>query len=156
KPFIDVDIPPNSYTVAQTEWADDSRSDMVYASIELLPPVLIELQYQVNQDFMLRLINYALNVYKRYKSLPIVLVIVTKSFSSAKFQNEFTITSEGFLLEASCKFWAKQCFLLTADAVSNHFNQKTLHPMAALGYFLTHHTLHQIPRHHWQNPMLKL
>lgn len=31
-----------------------------------------------------------------------------------------------------------------------------LHPMAALGYFLTHHTLHQIPRHHWQNPTLIL
>jgi hypothetical protein len=80
-----------------------------------------------------QLCNYAFNVYKRYRILLIVLVIVTKSFSSAKFQNEFTITSEGFLLEASCKFWAKQWFLLTADAVSNHFNQKTLHPMTALG-----------------------
>lgn len=123
---------------------------------EVVPPVLIEVQYQVNQDFMIRLISYACNAYRRYGKLPIVLVIVTKSFSSTKFQNEFSITSEGFLLEASCKFWAQQCFLLTAYAVSNHFNEQTLHPLAALGYFLTHYTLHQIPPHHWQNPTLKL
>jgi hypothetical protein len=88
--FIGTDVPANSYTVAQTEWADGSRSDMIYASrvetTESLPPILIELQYQVNQDFMLRLIKYSFNAYKRYKVLPIVLVIVTKSFSSAAFQ----------------------------------------------------------------------
>ncbi|ORE19311.1 hypothetical protein BCV71DRAFT_177920 [Rhizopus microsporus] len=28
--------------------------------------------------------------------------------------------------------------------------------MTILGYFLTHHALHQIPRHHWQNPTLML
>ncbi|CEG62933.1 hypothetical protein RMATCC62417_00161 [Rhizopus microsporus] len=154
--LVDVDVPSNSYTVAQSEWADGTRSDMGYASTESLPPILIEFQYQVNQDFMLRLINYSSNVYKRYKLFPIVLVIVTKSFSSAKFQSEFTISSKGSLLEASCKFWAKQCFLLTADAVSNNFHCETLDPMKILGYFLTHHALHQIPRHHWQNPTLML
>ncbi|KAG2234563.1 hypothetical protein INT48_000466 [Thamnidium elegans] len=30
------------------------------------------------------------------------------------------------------KFWTKKCFLLTADAVSNHFQKATLNPMAAL------------------------
>ncbi|ORE00691.1 hypothetical protein BCV72DRAFT_178336, partial [Rhizopus microsporus var. microsporus] len=111
------DVPPDSYSVVPTEWADGSRSDMVYASTEF-PPILIEIQYRVNQEFMLRLINYASDVYKRYKMLPIVLVIVTKSFSSAEFQNEFTVSAEGLLLETGCKFWAKKCFLLTADAVS--------------------------------------
>ncbi|RCH81527.1 hypothetical protein CU098_001238, partial [Rhizopus stolonifer] len=80
--------------------------------------------------------------------LPIILVIVTKSFSSADFQREFTISRNGLLLEASCKFWAKKCVLLTANAVSNHLNQVTLDPIIALGLFLTCHELYQIPEHH--------
>ncbi|KAI9262866.1 hypothetical protein EDC94DRAFT_518636, partial [Helicostylum pulchrum] len=121
---------------------DGTRSDIVYASkiekAESLPPILIESQYYVDQDFMLRLISYSSNSYKRYKVLPIILVIVTKSFSKANFQDEFTTSSEGFLLQASCRFWAKQCFLLTAGAVSNYSycHQITLDPMVALGYFL--------------------
>ncbi|KAI8983919.1 hypothetical protein BDF20DRAFT_857021 [Mycotypha africana] len=160
--LVGPDVPANTYSVAQSEWADGTRSDVLYASkiekAEALPPILIESQYYVDQDFMIRLISYSSNVYKRYKVLPIVLVIVTKSFSKASFKNEFNTSSDGFLLEASCKFWAKQCFLLTADAVSNYSygGQAALGPMVALGYFTTHHTLQQIPSHHCANPTLKL
>ncbi|CAO0793162.1 unnamed protein product [Mucor circinelloides] len=158
--LVDTSIPDNSYTTAQTEWTDGSRSDVVYASpiktTELLPPILIELQYQVDQDFMLRLIAYASHTYKRYKVLPIILVIVTKSFSSADFQREFTISRNGLLLEASCKFWAKKCVLLTANAVSTHLNQEILDPMIALGLFLTRHELYQIPEHHRSDAALML
>ncbi|KAG2221286.1 hypothetical protein INT45_000199 [Circinella minor] len=99
------DAPSDSYSVAQTEWLDGSRSDMLYASqIETLPPILIECQYHVNQDFMLRVIQYSSNVYRRYKMLPIVLAIVTKSFSKEKFQDEFTTSKDGFLLDASYSF----------------------------------------------------
>lgn len=155
KSYIDLDVPLDSYSVAPFEWADSGRSDMVYASTKL-PPILIEIQYQVDQEFMLRLINHASSVYKRYKALPIVLVIVTKSFSSAEFQNEFTVSTDGLLLETVCKFWAKKCFLLTADAVSNHFQQATLNPMAALGYFLTLHVMNEVPQQHWRDPTLAL
>ncbi|KAG2232820.1 hypothetical protein INT48_005688 [Thamnidium elegans] len=101
---------------------------------------------------------YSSNAYKRYRVLTIILVIVTKSFSKANFQDEFTTSSEGFLLQASCRFWAKQCFLLTAGVISNYSycHQITLEPMVALGYFTTHHTLQQIPRHHCSNPTLML
>ncbi|CEP11646.1 hypothetical protein [Parasitella parasitica] len=138
------------------------RLDIVYASkiekAESSPSILIESQYYVDQDFMLRLISYSINVYKRYKALPIILVIVTKSFPKANFQDEFTTSSDGYLLQASCRFWAKECFLLTADVVSNYSycHQITLDPMVALDYFTTHHTLQQIPRHYCSNPTLML
>lgn len=158
--FIDASIPANSYIPAQTEWTDGSRSDVVYASpiktTESLPPILIEVQYQVDQDFMLRLIAYASHTHKRYRVLPIILVIVTKSFSSADFQREFTISRNGPLLEASCKFWAKKCVLLTPNAVSNHLNQEILDPLIALGLFVTRHKLYQIPEHHRSDAVLML
>ncbi|CEP10968.1 hypothetical protein [Parasitella parasitica] len=150
------DVPPDCYSVAPTDWADGSRSDMVYASTKS-PPILVEVQYQLNQEFMLRLIKYGSNVDKRYKALPSVLVIVTKSFSSAEFQDEFTASADdGPLLETVYKFWAKKCFLLTAGAVSNHFQKATLNPMAALGYFITLHTMTQVPQQHWRDPTLAL
>lgn len=155
KSYIGEDVPPESYAVAPTEWSDGSRSDMVYASTKF-PPILIEVQYQVNQEFMLRLIKSGSNIYKRYKALPIVLVIVTKSFSSAEFQDEFTPSADGLLLETFCKFWAKKCYMLTADAVSNDFQKAKLNPMAALGYFTTLHTMTQVPKQHWRDPTLAL
>ncbi|KAG2197657.1 hypothetical protein INT47_002364, partial [Mucor saturninus] len=90
--FLGADVSSDSYSVTPTEWADGSRSDMVYASNKF-PPILIEVQYQVNQEFILRLIKYCSNIYMRYKSSPIALVIVTKSFSSALAQNLQTASS---------------------------------------------------------------
>ncbi|GAA5814903.1 hypothetical protein MFLAVUS_008406 [Mucor flavus] len=153
--LLGVDVSPDSYSVAPTECVDGSRSELVYASTQL-PPILIEVQDQVNQKFMLSLISYASNVYRRYNELPVVLVIVTKSFYSAKFQEEFTVSADGLLLETVCKLWAKKCFFLTADAVSNHFENATLNPMAALGYFITRHTMRHVPRQHWRDPTLAL
>ncbi|CEP13989.1 hypothetical protein [Parasitella parasitica] len=75
------DVPPDSYSVAPTEWADGSRSDMV-----------------------------------------------------AEFQDEFTASADGLLLETV----------------------STLNPMAALGYFITLHTMTQVPRQHWRYPTLAL
>ncbi|KAI8056512.1 uncharacterized protein B0P05DRAFT_517661 [Gilbertella persicaria] len=122
--LVDASIPANSYIPAQAEWTDGSRLDVVYASpiktTESLPPILIELQYQVDQDFMLRLITYASHTYKRYKVLPIILVIVTKSLSSADFQREFTISRNGLLLEASCnsnKYWSKSVIILFSRSI---------------------------------------
>lgn len=99
---------------------------------------------------------YAPQTYKRYNVSPIILVFAPKSFSSSDFQREFTISGNGPLLEASCKFWANKCVLLTANAVLNHLNQHTLDPMIALGLFLTRHGLCQIPEHHRSDAALML
>ena len=53
EPFMNLDASSNNHTVVQTERTDGSLSGIVHASIEPLPPVLIEIQYQVSQDFML-------------------------------------------------------------------------------------------------------
>ncbi|KAI9252438.1 hypothetical protein BY458DRAFT_357368 [Sporodiniella umbellata] len=127
-----------------------SRSNVVYASPikKSLRSILIGLQYQVDQDCILRLITYASHTYKRYRVLPIILAITTKFFSNADFQRGFAISRNGLQLEASCKFWVKRCILLTSKAVSNHSNQGKSDYMIALGLFLTRHGLYQILEHH--------
>ncbi|ORE19363.1 hypothetical protein BCV71DRAFT_234164 [Rhizopus microsporus] len=68
------------------------------------------------------------HAYKRYKALPVILVIVTHSFRE------------------NLPFVTKQYVLLTADVVSDHSCQKTLGTIVALERFLTHHKPHQMPR----------
>jgi hypothetical protein len=60
-----------------------------------MPPILTEIQYLVDQDLMLRLIRDASSTYDRYRVLPLVLVLVTKGFSSTAFRREFTVSSKG-------------------------------------------------------------
>jgi hypothetical protein len=64
--------PDNNYVVAQTEWADN-RSNMLYTPrgevTETMLPILIEVQYLVDQEFMLRLIRDASSAYGRYRVL---------------------------------------------------------------------------------------
>lgn len=121
-----------------------------------MPPLLIEMQYLFDQDFMLRLIRYGSSTYDRYRVLPLILVIVTKGFSSTTFRREFTVSSNGFLLEVSCLLWAKQCLLLSAESINGHLNQATLDPMVALGYLVTNHPSCQMPPQHQANPTLMM
>jgi hypothetical protein len=111
------------------------------------------MQYHVDQEFMFRLIKYSSNAYSRYKVLPIVLVVATKSLA-ASFEEKFITSPSGFLLEASSVFWAKQFVLLSANAISEHFNEATINPMAALGFFLTRHLLCQVLERHRSNKTL--
>ncbi|KAG1441315.1 hypothetical protein G6F56_011539 [Rhizopus delemar] len=150
-------IPSDAYHVSQTEWSNGTRSDVVYAANhnknEEFPPVIIEIQYMVNQEFIYRLINYASNAFDRYKVSPVILVIVTNSFCSAEFQNQFTINENNTcLLEASCKLWAKKCVFLTPELVSTHFNDEDLNPMAALGFFVTKHNVNEMPEKNRTDP----
>lgn len=87
------DISNNAYISGSTEWADDKRSDAIYIPRNEvtgdLPPILVEVQNHVDQRFMLRLINYCVNVYERYEVLPVVLVFVVEKFSNTIFEESF-------------------------------------------------------------------
>ncbi|KAI8364508.1 hypothetical protein EDC96DRAFT_544826 [Choanephora cucurbitarum] len=111
EPFMDLDTFSNSHTVVQTERTDGSLSSIVYASIEPLPPVLIEIQYQVSQDFMLWLI----------KLIPIILTIMNKPFSCASLRNGFTASRSGLLLETSSERTLKK---ITEESDDEEFNRK--------------------------------
>ncbi|KAG0808039.1 hypothetical protein G6F25_010093 [Rhizopus arrhizus] len=135
------DIPANSYTVASNEWADGTRSDVVYAaeskSTKTQPPILIEFQNQVNHEFMNRVINYSLSAYRRYKVYPIVPIFAIKGFSSIEVEKEFVVADKKPFLEIESKFWAKKCFLVSSNSVLEYIGQSPMDPMIAMGYFLT-------------------
>ena len=102
---------------------------------------------------MYRLIKYSSNAYSRYKVLPIVLVVATKSLATS-FEEKFVASPCGFLLEVSSVFWAKQFMLLNATAISRHFNETAINPISALGLFLTRHSLFKVLVRHRTNKKL--
>jgi hypothetical protein len=63
--------------VGDPGWVDSSVSDVVYmpsVHSRALPPFIIEIQKTVNEDFLLRLNQYALNLKKETKIAPVVVV----------------------------------------------------------------------------------
>lgn len=137
--FIGSDIPNNAYISGSTEWADGKRSDVLYVPrnevTRDLPPVLIEVQNQVDQRFMLRLINYCANVYDRYEVLPVVLVFVVEKFSNTIFEESFVEKANApYILETQCEHWAKSANFVSAKSIENYI-QGSMDPFVALAYF---------------------
>ncbi|RCI00196.1 hypothetical protein CU097_015539 [Rhizopus azygosporus] len=81
--FIDVYVPPESYSVAPTEWADTKGVYTLYTSQntsnEKFIPILAAFQEEVNQATILETIERLTLVYKNFRILPTVLVISIKS-----------------------------------------------------------------------------
>ncbi|KAI9273664.1 hypothetical protein BY458DRAFT_489322 [Sporodiniella umbellata] len=87
------DVPNSIYIPGSTEWPDDTRSGAIYIPknevTDDLPPILVEVQHQVDQRFMLRLIKYCANIYERYEVLPVVLVFLVEKFSNTILEKSF-------------------------------------------------------------------
>ncbi|KAI7896590.1 uncharacterized protein EV154DRAFT_390009, partial [Mucor mucedo] len=142
-------IPTNNYYVASNEWADGTRSDVVYATkssqVKSSLPILIEFhKVSFNHDFMNRVIGYSLSAYRRYKAHPIVLIFAIKGFSSVEVEEEFVVADEKPFLEIEAKFWAKKCFLVSSKSISEHVNEFPMNernPIVVMGHFLTSNTV---------------
>ncbi|KAG1442953.1 hypothetical protein G6F56_010852 [Rhizopus delemar] len=133
------DVPNNTYISASTEWSDGTRSDAIYIPknevTHDLPPILVEVQHQVDQRFMLRLINYCANIYERYEVLPVVLVFVVEKFSNTILEKSFIAKeSAPYILETQCEHWAKSANFVSAKSIENYI-QDSMDPFVALAYF---------------------
>ena len=132
KPFIGVDVPLNSYTVAQTEWANTKGVFTLYVSQNISSdkfiPILITLQEEVDQNAMLETIEHSSSVYKNFKALPVVLIISNKSSSSLKNNGEFSVIENSFLMQCESKFWANKCFLFFRGGLVNVSMVNTSNP----------------------------
>jgi hypothetical protein len=68
------------YCLGRCEWLNKSVSDVLYVpKTENLAPILIEVQHDVNEDFISRAISYCLSVKKDYGQSPILLIIAIKA-----------------------------------------------------------------------------
>ncbi|RCH80037.1 hypothetical protein CU098_000705, partial [Rhizopus stolonifer] len=105
----------SKYVTRPTEWPNFKRSDVLYCPFNRKefknhPPILIEVQYSADMNFFRRLMDYSLSICKYYK------------FPYAK--------------NLPCTGWAKACFLINKQTITNHLKSKPLEAMVALAHFL--------------------
>ncbi|CEP10967.1 hypothetical protein [Parasitella parasitica] len=133
------DVPPDSYSVAPTEWADTKGVYTLHVSQntsnEKFIPVLVVIQEEVNQSTMLEIVERSALVCENFRILPTVLVISIKSSSKLKNDGEFDVIDHTFLMQCESKFWASKCYLFFAD---NLVNMNTTNTFATALFRLCH------------------
>lgn len=96
---IGTDAPPNSYSVAQTEWADFNGECTLYIlqnSYKFIP-LLIAIK-EVSQTTMLETIEHCTLVYENLRLTHTVLIISIKDSSGLIDEEEFSVDDDSFLL----------------------------------------------------------
>ncbi|EIE79741.1 hypothetical protein RO3G_04446 [Rhizopus delemar RA 99-880] len=140
KSLLGTDVPEDIYTVTSNEWANGSRSDIVYMVKDKptaeRPPIIIEFQYKVSRDFMNRVISYSLSAYCRYKAYPVVLIFAIKGFLSVDIEKGFSCGDESPFLKIESRFWAKDCLLISQSSIDKFLSRSPMKPIVDLGYYL--------------------
>ncbi|KAG2196497.1 hypothetical protein INT47_012791 [Mucor saturninus] len=77
--LVDQNVDKSAYGLGRCAWPSKCISDVVYIPrLPQLPPVLIEIQCKMDEDFTRRLINYSLQLKQEYGHLPKVLQFVDR------------------------------------------------------------------------------
>ncbi|KAI9264933.1 hypothetical protein BDA99DRAFT_571288 [Phascolomyces articulosus] len=124
------------FTSCPTEWPDGTASDVIYVSdAEKYKPVLIEVQRNVDQEFLLRLISYSVCAQRKYKKPPVILVFVISTINPAIRDQMVTNQEKAFLMDFPCDVWAHSCHFVDATSIADKLSVP-LHPFLALSSFL--------------------
>lgn len=134
------------YVATPTEFINKNKCDVLYAPrnpLSTFPPVLIEVQNQVDEKFLVRAVHYSTLIYERYNKHPI-LVIIGVASATVPFMSMTAVNSGfPFARQIPCIGWAKRCLVLTSSTlnINQHNAEEELHPLQALGYFICSQSL---------------
>ncbi|KAI9344133.1 hypothetical protein BD770DRAFT_301271, partial [Pilaira anomala] len=132
-----------NYSPWPTEWPNGTILDILYLPITQLngsfPPILVEIQHTVNDDFILRLMSSAISVYRQYNIKPIVLTFVISSMKYEVSKKTVQNKDHPFLRQYSCKPWADMCYFVTGTSIETSL-VSPLSPFVAFStFFISQH-----------------
>lgn len=87
-------------------------------------------------NFFRRLMDYSLSICKYYSTPPIVLTIVTNNTSQELADQTYDCPEFPYAKNLPCTGWAKACFLINKQTITNHLKSKPLEAMVAIAHFL--------------------
>lgn len=117
------------------------RSDIVYAvkSYEIkYPPIIIEVQQTVNEQFIHRAISYCLSAYDKYKVNPIVLVFSLNPVPVSTFTKFKTCQEYPFMLKTDASHFAHGFYLVSKSnslGYIKELNNENMNMIAVLSIF---------------------
>lgn len=126
------DLEGGTYSVGDAEWNDGSHSDIVYVPLDTKhPPVIIEVQYKVDNEFMVRATQYCAQAYFRHgKRLPILLIFNTHATNIQVDNLPRSPNLGGYLL--SCEYWAEKVVLINATTTTDASLTTPFHMLSKL------------------------
>ncbi|KAI9498044.1 hypothetical protein BDB00DRAFT_867699 [Zychaea mexicana] len=83
-----VSNPNNTYVASFTSFSDGAICDGSYF-FGKFPPIVIEVQQIVNENFMSRAICYCLNVYQQFKEYLVLVIYCVKNVASKSLASKF-------------------------------------------------------------------
>jgi hypothetical protein len=110
----------------------------VRTSSEKFPPIVVEVQQIVNEDFISQAIRYCLNVHQQCKEHPILLIFCIKNVASKSLASKFISHSQfPYCLQAPSDHFAKDVILATYGSIHEESNRDKLLPISALSNLFT-------------------
>ncbi|KAI8393780.1 uncharacterized protein BYT42DRAFT_552218 [Radiomyces spectabilis] len=145
------------YWPRPTEWPNRLKSDVLYAAdnSEGLPPVLVEVQYSVDNKFLHRLVRYCEEIITAYDVPPVVMVIAIHECSRSVLKAAKTDKKKTFFFKLPCYPWAEECFILSKESICAHLQKTPLEPIVALGSFFVDQKQALVEHDHHDDPTIK-
>ncbi|KAI8977685.1 hypothetical protein BDF20DRAFT_976201 [Mycotypha africana] len=129
----------DQYTAAPNGFLNKCACDVLYLPKTInseYPPIMIEVQKDINEKYMCRAVKYSTLVYEKYEKYPVVLIVGVSSVTALVNNILAPATSHPFSKEISSLFWAKRCLLMSSTTLSTVESSQQLDPLAAIGLFL--------------------
>jgi hypothetical protein len=133
-------LAPQEYFTDDTEFADGSRCDALFASMTG-PPIIVEIQNTMNEQFICRLVRYATSVYIKYERWPFCLTIVINEPSYHMVKKLVRSSHLENAWESTDKGWTEGAFFLLPSTIANA-DPRTMSPLASVALFLQEQSLH--------------
>lgn len=126
-----LNAPKNSYTYTARELSDNCAFNTLYIPLgtqSSLPPILVNISEKLDNLNMSQIIQHCSDIFERYNSLPICLIISQQKVNDNIFNRTTQYQELSFVREIQCTFWAKKCLLLSEDNIDNR-NEIENHPL---------------------------
>ncbi|EIE81080.1 hypothetical protein RO3G_05785 [Rhizopus delemar RA 99-880] len=131
--------PQNHYMAASSEFLNKSACDVLYllkVALSEYPPIIVEIQKDVNETYMACAARYSALVYEKYSKHPIIIIIGVSTITSSVAIRLAPATTHPYSLEVPCLFWAKRCLLMSSITLSKIELTERLESLAVVSVFL--------------------
>lgn len=145
----------DGYFVGNCEWRNRTRSDVVLepkSSVDLRP-IIIEVQSNVNNEFLKRAVGYCLQASSRFDVDPIMLIICVEKLNQ-EIKDDVVDSRLPGIYSYFCKPWAAECLIICQESLAQTLTIP-LDPLVAIGLFLTNRSMSIIDRPYGSDPTIQ-
>ncbi|CAO3700916.1 unnamed protein product [Rhizopus stolonifer] len=128
-----------NYVTDSPEWPNGMRSDVVLVHKEAStdhPPIIIEFQRAVGEDFVKKVLIHSNQSEKRHKTVPIILVVCIESIHN-QVKGYLKKCDDLPCYSLAVPWWNSRFYIINNTSIQDHVMDRGLDPFVAFGLFFT-------------------